>query len=37
MLVQFVAPLTAFVLDQNIEAGSVQVTINGITEPASMF
>ncbi len=32
MLVQFVAPLTAFVLDQNIEAGSVQVTINGITE-----
>ena len=32
MRVQFVAPVTAFVLEQNIVPGSVQVTINGITE-----
>ena len=32
MHVQFVAPITSFTLEQNIVPGSVQVTINGITE-----
>jgi hypothetical protein len=32
MHVQFVAPITAFTLEQNIVPGSVQVTINGVTE-----
>jgi hypothetical protein len=32
MHVQFVAPITAFTLEQNIVADSVQVTINDITE-----
>ncbi len=30
--VQFVSPISSFSLEQNIEPGSVQVTINGITE-----
>jgi hypothetical protein len=32
MHVQFVAPITSFTLEQNIVPGSVQVTINGVTE-----
>ena len=32
MHVQFVSPITAFTLEQNIVPGSVQATVNGITE-----